>query len=114
MSELRLKRVESQLRDEIAALILRGIIKDPRVHESLIITAVRVSKDTSSAKIYVSSYSEEDLAEGVSGLNHAAGFIQSRIAKVLKTKNTPKLTFVDDHSIRDGTDIIEKMRNLEH
>ncbi|MFO7848822.1 MAG: 30S ribosome-binding factor RbfA [Spirochaetia bacterium] len=114
MSDVRIKRVESQLRDEIATMILRGIIKDPRVNESLIITAVHVSRDTSTAKVYVSSYSEEELTEGVTGLNHAAGFIQSRIAKVLKTRYTPKLSFVDDHSIRDGTEIIKKMRDLEH
>ena len=113
MSDVRIKRVESQLREEIGTMILKGIIKDPRVSGSLIITAVEVSKDTSTAKVYVSSHDEEILGEGVDGLNHASGFIQSRVAKVLKTRNTPKLTFVDDHSIRDGTRIIEKMRELE-
>lgn len=94
-------------------MILRGIIKDPRVTTSLIITTVEVARDTSTAKVFVSSYSEEELEEGVVGLNHASGFIQSKIAKVLKTRNTPKLSFIEDHSIRDGTRIIEKMRELE-
>ncbi len=113
MSEVRIKRVESQLREEIGTMILRGIIKDPRVTSSLIITAVDLAQDTSSAKVYVSSYDEAELEEGVEALNHAAGFIQSRVAKLLKTRNTPKLSFFDDHSIRDGTRIIEKMRELE-
>ena len=113
MSDIRIKRVEAQLREELGTMIIRGIIKDTRVTGSLIITAVHISKDTSAAKVYVSSYNEEDLSEGVAGLNHASGFIQSRIAKVLKTRNTPKLSFVSDHSIRDGTNIIEKLRELE-
>jgi ribosome-binding factor A len=113
MSEVRIKRIEAQLREEIGTMILRGIIKDPRVHSSLIITAVEIAKDTSTAKVFVSSYSEEDLEDGVAGLNHAAGYIQSRVAKILKTRNTPRLSFVDDHSIRDGTRVIEKLRELE-
>jgi ribosome-binding factor A len=113
MYDIRLKRVEAQLREEIATLILRGSIKDPRVTPSLVITAVHVSKDTSTAKVFVSAYHETELAQGILGLNHAAGFIQSRIGRVLRTKNTPKLSFTDDHSIRDGTRIIEKLRNLE-
>lgn len=95
-------------------MILRGIIKDPRVTSSLIITSVQLAKDTSTAKVYVSSYDEQGLIEGVEGLNHASGFIQARVARVLKTRNTPRLLFIDDHSIRDGTEIIEKLRELEH
>ena len=35
-------------------------------------------------------------------LNQASGYIQSRLAKVLKTKKTPVLTFVKDDSYIEG------------
>ena len=41
-------------------------------------------------------------------LNSASGFIQSHVAKVLKTRNTPRLTFKADRSFIEG----EKLSSL--
>lgn len=114
MSEIRLHRVSSQIREEIGGMILRGVVKDPRVNTTLSITEVKVSKDFSSAKVYISSFgSPEELDRGIEGLNNAAGFIQSRLAKHLNTRNTPKLVFFPDHSIEYGTEMIKKLGELD-
>jgi len=47
MSEIRTHRVAAQIREEIGRMIVRGIIKDPRVGTSLTVTEVTVSKDIS-------------------------------------------------------------------
>ena len=49
----------------------------------------------------------------VEGLNSAAGFIQSSIAKKLSIYKFPKLTFVVDTSIKDGFDMVNKLNRLE-
>ncbi|MFP4113220.1 MAG: 30S ribosome-binding factor RbfA [Spirochaetota bacterium] len=106
MANVRLRRVESLLREEISSLILRNEIKDPRVDSMVSVSGVSVSKDLAYAKVRVSGFKERnELESAVHGLNHAAGFIQQRIGRKLKFRETPKLTFVTDHSIEDGFEI---------
>jgi len=114
MSEIRMNRIAAQIREEIGSMIIRGIIKDPRVTTSLSVTEVKVSRDVSTAKVYVSSFQDSrELENGVEALNHAAGFIQSRLAKHLHTRNTPRLHFIDDHSVEYGIDMIKKIEDLD-
>lgn len=113
MGEYRLIRLGEQIRAEISTMILRGVIKDPRVSNFLTINHVEVSRDLSFAKVYVSTFmAESGLQKGVEGLNHAAGFIQSSIAKKLTIRQFPKLTFIADTSIRDGFEMVKKLDSL--
>lgn len=106
MASIRLRRVESLLREEISSLILRHEIKDPRVDSMLSVTNVEVSKDLAYAKVRVSSFKEQgSLESAVEGLNSAAGFIQSKLGKRLRFKSTPILTFLADHSIQQGFEV---------
>lgn len=114
MSEIRTNRIASQIREEISRMIIHGIIKDPRVTSSLSVTEVKVSNDVSSAKVFVSSFGDPtELEKGAAGLNHAAGFIQSRLAKHLHTRNTPRLQFIEDHSVEYGIKMIKKIEELD-
>ncbi|MBI9100795.1 MAG: 30S ribosome-binding factor RbfA [Spirochaetales bacterium] len=113
MSDIRIRRVESLLRDEISLLILKNKIKDPRVGSFLSVNRVKASKDLSSAKIFVSTYESEKKHQlGVDGLNNAAGFIQREVGRKLKTRTTPKLNFIMDTSIRDGFEVNKKIEEL--
>lgn len=106
MANVRLRRVESLLREEISSLILRNEIKDPRVDSMVSVSGVTVSKDLAHAKVRVSGFKERsELESAVEGLNHAAGFIQSRVGPRLKARNTPKLSFVADHSIEESIEV---------
>ena len=114
MGEYRLLRLGEQIRGEIANLILRREIKDPRVNEFLTINRVDVVADLAYAKVYVSTFmTDNKLEKGVAGLQSAAGFIQSTIAKKLKIRQFPKLTFVADTSIKDGFNMVKKLDALE-
>ena len=50
---------------------------------------------------------------GAQGLQNAAGFIQSSIAKKLSIYKFPKLTFIADFSVRDGYEMVQKLNALE-
>ncbi|MDA3812575.1 MAG: 30S ribosome-binding factor RbfA [Spirochaetaceae bacterium] len=114
MSELRLKRVGSLVRDLISSLIIKERVKDPRVNTLITITDVHVSPDLTHAKVYVSSFeSEHKMLKAVDALNHAAGFIQNTISKDLKMRATPILRFYADTSIKRGFEINEKINNLD-
>ena len=114
MGQYRMQRLDSQLRDEISSLLLRGEIKDPRVSNFLSINRVAVSSDLSYAKVYVSTFlSDAQLEKGVDGLNNAAGFIQSSIAKKLRIRKFPKFTFVVDKGMKEGFHMVQRLTELE-
>ena len=114
MGQYRLPRLNDQLRDEIASLILRGEVKDPRVNTFLSINRIEVTKDLGYAKVYVSTFlTDNQLKHGVAGLNAAAGFIQHQIAKKLRLRQFPKLTFVVDSGMKEGFNMVQKLNELE-
>ncbi|MBU0935365.1 MAG: 30S ribosome-binding factor RbfA [Spirochaetes bacterium] len=113
MEGIRLKRVEEQVRSEVAALLLRGEIKDPRVNTFLSITRVELARDGSHAKLYVSTFQDpSELEQSVIGLNKAAGYIQSALAKRIHIRLTPKLVFIADTGIKEGFELGEKLKDL--
>ncbi len=114
MGQYRLLRLGEQIKQEIATMILRHEIKDPRVNEFLTIQRVEVAGDLAYAKVYVSSFMDDKAVErGTQGLQNAAGFIQSSIAKKLSIYKFPKLTFIADFSVRDGYEMVQKLNALE-
>ncbi len=130
MDEIRRRRVEEQLRDVIAALILGGQVKDPRVGPFVSITRVEAARDLSDAKVYVSAFpageipgessggkpasdsGEAALDLAVAGLANASGFIQSQVARRMKTRLTPRLHFIADKGIKAGFELNERMKGL--
>jgi ribosome-binding factor A len=114
MAEYRTERAGRLIQEIISALILEGRIKDPRVDPFLSITKVTVSGDFSRAEVYVSRIREEEnISRGVEGLQSAAGFIQSHLARTMHVRKIPRLRFHGDRSIREGFDIIKKIEGLE-
>ncbi|MBP3367141.1 MAG: 30S ribosome-binding factor RbfA [Treponema sp.] len=114
MGQYRMSRLGNQLREEIASLIMRHEVKDPRVNEFLTINRVEVVKDLSCAKVYVSSFLDDaSVKRGVEGLQSAAGFIQSSIAKKLSIYRFPRLTFVADFSMKEGYKMVQRLNSLE-
>ena len=114
MGQYRMQKLNGQLRDEISKLLLHGDIKDPRVSTFLSINRVEITTDLGYAKVFVSSFlSDAQLEKGVAGLNSAAGFIQSSIAKKLRIRQFPKLTFVVDSGMKEGFAMVKKLNELE-
>lgn len=113
-SSVRMIRLGEQIREEIAQMILRQQIKDPRVSTFLSVNRVDVSGDLSYAKVYISSFmSDEETERGVEGLQSAAGFIQTRLSKKLTVRQFPRITFVRDESIKEGIEMVWKLSELE-
>lgn len=114
MGQFRLLRLGEQLRKEISSMLMKNEIKDPRVNEFLSINKVEVSGDLAFAKVYVSSFLDDASVErGVQGLQSAAGFIQSTIARKVSIYRFPKFTFVADYSMKEGYKMVQKLNELE-
>jgi len=114
MGQYRLLRLGEQIKQEIATMLSRHEIKDPRVNEFLTIERVEVAGDLAYAKVFVSSFMDDrSVTRGVQGLQNAAGFIQSSIAKKLSVFRFPKLTFVADFSMKKGYEMVQVLNELE-
>lgn len=94
----RLDRINERIARELARII-QFEVKDPRV-KMVTISAVKVSRDLSHAKVYVSAVgTEEQAREIVEVLVKASGFLRSKIASAVQLRTTPKLNFVYDESL---------------
>jgi ribosome-binding factor A len=95
----RSERLSSQIQRELARLVQTSL-KDPRLSMPSILE-VQVSKDLSHARVFFSVLDPEDAADCLTALNGASGFLQREIGKTLKSRLTPKLSFIyDDTDIR--------------
>ena len=113
MAEVRLRKVESLLKEEISGLISRRVIKDPRLAPLTTITDVEVSRDLHYAKVYVSLYGDTEIrAQSVEALNHASGFIHAKLKKNIRLRFIPHLTFFAGDSIERGVRLTNKIRDL--
>ncbi|PKL14035.1 MAG: ribosome-binding factor A [Spirochaetae bacterium HGW-Spirochaetae-8] len=103
MSEYNTKRVESRIQEAISMMIVTKEIKNHLLSPFVSVSAVTVSKDKAYATVWISSFVDDNkLEQSVTALQSAAGFIQQRLGTLLKTRNTPRLTFKADTSIREA------------
>jgi ribosome-binding factor A len=104
MKTHRLARVAEVVR-EVAATTILFEMRDPRV-KNVTVTRAEVSADLQNAKVFVSIMgTEREQVNAMHGLNNAAGFIQSKLAKRLLTRFLPIITFVRDEGVKKSLEI---------
>ena len=96
----RAQKLGDQIQRELSDLLAREL-RDPRVG-MITITSVDVSPDLSHAKIFFTTLSSESRAQTSAGLQHAAGFLRSQLARRLSIYTIPELRFVYDESVERG------------
>jgi ribosome-binding factor A len=115
----RTERVGEQIREELARL-LRQEVTDPRIG-LVTLTRVDVAPDLSNARVFWSALSPQPSAagEGVEpdaatqdGLDSAAGFLRSRLARALGLRRMPELHFLHDPSLAEGAHTLALLREL--
>ena len=107
MLEHRIERANGFIHEELTRALERDV-KDPRA-KKMAITGVDVTPDRRIARVYVSCYSgEEDLEDGLAGLESAKGYLRHRLSQVLQWRFTPHIEFRVDRSWEYG----EKMDAL--
>ncbi len=103
----RIERVNSLIRQEICQL-LQSQVNDPRLGSFITVTAVSASPDLKFAKVFVSRIgSEEEKQETLNALVSASGFFRRELARHLKLRYIPVLTFQWDDSIERGDHLLQ-------
>jgi ribosome-binding factor A len=99
MSE-RMRRVNESVRQVLAEALPE--LKDPRIG-LITVTAVETAPDLRHATVYVSVLSSgRKRRASLEGLEAAHGVLQSRLARELRMKRTPQLTFEYDPTVERG------------
>ncbi len=108
----RIERVNSLIRQEICELLQRQV-KDPRLGNFIAVTEVSTSPDLKYAKVFVSHMgSEQEKQETLSTLASASGFFRRELAKRLKLRCIPELSFQWDDSIERGDRLLQLIDSI--
>ena len=95
-------RINGEVQRELANII-RGEIKDPRIHPMTSVVAVEVAPDLKICKAWISVLGDEQAQQDtIAGLKSAEGFIRRKLAHTINLRNTPEIRFVLDQSIEYG------------
>jgi ribosome-binding factor A len=106
----RMRRVNEAVREVISEGI--GELKDPRVG-FVTITGVETSADLRHATVFVSVFGGEGKREKtLAGLAAAHGVLQARLARELRLKRTPQLTFEYDPTVERGVRMTQLIDEL--
>ncbi len=96
----RMRRVNEAVRAVVAEAI--GELKDPRIG-LVTVTGVSVSRDLREGTVYVAAHGSEKKQQAtLKGLDSAHAFLQARVARELRLKRTPHLSFEYDQSVERG------------
>lgn len=111
MTARRLLKAAEAIREVVGTAVLTEI-RDPRV-KNVTITFVEVAPDMRSAKIHISVMGDEGREKlCLRGLEHAAGFLQHKIAERIDTRYTPRLSFVIDKGVKNSLEIDRILREV--
>jgi ribosome-binding factor A len=102
----RIERINNLIRQEISELLQRQV-KDPRLGTFVAVTEVVTSPDLRHAKVFVSCISsKEEKQETLSALAGASRFFRKELAKNLRLRRIPELSFHWDDSIERGDHLL--------
>lgn len=98
--------------------IISGMIpelKDPRVKgQMLTVVRCEVTRDRSSARVYISSVEGMERAkEAVKGLESASGLIRREVSNLLHLRKAPELKFIPDDSTEYSARISKILKELD-
>ena len=98
-------RINGEVMKELSNII-RGEIKDPRIHPMTSVVAVEVAPDLKSCKAYISVLGDEVAQKDtLAGLKSAEGYIRTKLAHTVNLRNTPQIRFILDQSIEYGVNM---------
>lgn len=101
----RADRVAEAIREEVATFLREGV-KDPRIIGMVTVTAVEVTRDLRSARIYVSIYgSDTERSSTFEGLESLAGHLRARLGRALRLRAAPEVQFRQDESVPNAARI---------
>jgi ribosome-binding factor A len=107
-------RVAEEIRHVLSGIFERGDFRNPELAESRItVTEVRIGPDLKRATAFFSRLGRSDADALVPALTLAAPYLRGQVAKALRLRVAPELTFTPDHALDYAMKIDELMHRPE-
>ncbi len=107
-------RVGEELRHALAAILMRGELRDPDLHDvSITVSEVRASPDLKQATAFVTTLNGEGMDRVLPALRRAAPWLRGQLARAVRLKFAPQISFAADTSFDYAQRIGELMRRDE-
>ncbi|MGK9166013.1 30S ribosome-binding factor RbfA [Inquilinus limosus] len=104
-------RVGEELRHALAAILMRGELHDPDLAGvSITVSEVRPSPDMKHATVFVTTLTGAGMEKVLPALRRAAPFLRGQVARAVRLRYTPQLSFQADTSF----DYAQKINTLMH
>lgn len=107
MSNVRIERINSELKKQITAVIAHEL-KDPRIGKCIVgVTGVNTTPDLSYAKVSLSviASDESERRAAFDTVVRGGGFIRNRLKTMVELRHIPELIFELDTSVDYGMKI---------
>jgi ribosome-binding factor A len=114
---MRIEKVNSSIKRELANIISLGEVRDPRIAFVTIIN-VDVSKDLQHARVRFSVLADtpEKIQAAITGFESCKGYIRKLIAQRVVLRYTPEFQFIYDKGIKHAADVdkvLEEIKKLK-
>ena len=107
-------RVAEEIRHVLSGIFERGDFRNPELAEARItVTEVRIGPDLKRATAFFSRLGRSDAEALVLALVLAAPYLRGQVAKALRLRVAPELTFTPDHALDYAMKIDELMHRPE-
>ncbi len=101
-------RVADLIKEEVASIISNEL-KDPGIKGFVTLVLVELTRDITSATLWVSVLgTEKEKASTMQSLNRARGFVKTLLGRRLKIRKMPNIRFKLDRSL-DAQEEIERL-----
>ena len=112
-ARVRPERVAREIQAAVADLLLRGMIRDPRVG-FITITGVKVTPDLRTARVFWSMLgSDAAKKDCAAGLAKARGFVRREVTDRVKLRVSPEIVFSFDESVGEGDKIDRLLKEVK-
>lgn len=114
-------RISQELKKAISG-ILRNNFRDPRINFLVTVSMVKVSRDLSCAKVFISYINLSDFLKKHTDINNisiildvlqkSSGYIRSMLCKIVQLRKIPELIFYNDNSLIEGMKISALLQKI--
>ena len=116
MKVSRTSRLNGEYQKEISIILRRLKDKAPNLKGLISVTEADVAPDLKTAYIYVSIYgvTEQEAKESLKILQANAGLVRHELARVMRSRTVPALTFRLDGSMSYGSKMDELFKSITY
>jgi ribosome-binding factor A len=112
---MRIEKVNSSIKRELANILQLGEVRDPRIHFVTILT-VDVSKDLQHARVRFSTLGDtlKEIEDAKEGFESCKSYIRKLMSQRVPLRYTPEFQFFYDKGIKHAADIDKVLEEIKH